>query len=39
MKMALPILKDVPKPDAWLVLKKSKKKTFIEKIIVAYKQF
>lgn len=31
MKMALPILKDVPKPDAWLVFKKSKKKIFHRK--------
>lgn len=26
MKMAFPFLKDVPKPDAWLVFKKVKKK-------------
>lgn len=28
MKMAFPFLKDVPKPDAWLVFKKVKKKIF-----------
>lgn len=32
MKMAFPFLKDVPKPDAWLVFKKvKKKKTFYRK--------
>lgn len=32
MKMAFPFLKDVPKPDAWLVFKKVKKKnTFYRK--------
>lgn len=41
MKMAFPFLKDVPKPDAWLVFKKvkKKKKPFIEKTIVSYKQY
>lgn len=39
MKMAFPFLKDVPKPDAWLVFKKVKKKPFIEKTIVSYKQY
>lgn len=40
MKMAFPFLKDVPKPDAWLVFKKvKKKKPFIEKTIVLYKQY
>lgn len=31
MKMAFPFLKDVPKPDAWLVFKKVKKKIFYRK--------
>lgn len=40
MKMAFPFLKDVPIPDAWLVFKKvKKKKPFIEKTIVSYKQY
>lgn len=29
MKMAFPFLKDVPKPNAWLVFKKVKKKNLL----------
>lgn len=39
MKMAFPFLKDVPKPDAWLVFLKIKKKNLLKKTIVSYKQY